>query len=133
MAVLAFHRDLFTYLAQQRRATWRQGPILPTSDRRVGLLGLGTLGTAVARQLSGFGFKGSGWSRSRRMIADVACFSGEPELSSCVATAEILVCLLPPTSETQGILNASLFSKLPHGANLINVGRGKHLCSGGPA
>lgn len=130
MAVLAFHRDLFVYQVQGRRGTWREIPLLPACSRRVGVLGLGSLGHAVCRKLSDFGFKVSGWNRTPRTIADVTCFSGESEMSEFLSTVDILICLLPLTRETRGILNAALFSKLPRGATLINVGRGKHLNEG---
>jgi glyoxylate/hydroxypyruvate reductase A len=127
MAVLAMHRDLFTYQAQQRQGNWREIRVWPASTRRIGVLGMGTLGEAVARKLSGFGFEVGGWSRSRHTIENVTCFSGDSEMPEFLGRTDILVCLLPLTRETQGILNADLYSKLPRGAKLINVGRGKHL------
>ena len=127
MTVLAFHRDLFVYQAQSRQGNWREIPVLPASSRRVGVLGLGTLGEAVCRKLSGFGFRVSGWSRSPRTIPNTTCFSGQSEMSQFLARADILICLLPLTPETIDILDSDLFSKLPWGARVINVGRGKHL------
>ena len=127
MTVLAFHRDLFVYQAQSRQGNWPEIPVLPASSRRVGVLGLGTLGEAVCRKLSGFGFRVSGWSRSPRTIPNTTCFSGQSEMSQFLARADILICLLPLTPETIDILDSDLFSKLPWGARVINVGRGKHL------
>ncbi|EPC01470.1 D-2-hydroxyacid dehydrogenase [Litchfieldella anticariensis FP35 = DSM 16096] len=127
MAVLALHRDLVHYIAQQRKRIWEPRRVLPAARRRVGILGLGQLGAAVAERLSGLGFACRGWSRSPRDIPGVECFSGEKELPDFLAESEILVCLLPLTGLTRGILNAALFSQLPRGASLVNVGRGPHL------
>lgn len=127
MSVIALHRDLPRYIEQQRTKTWRELRVRAAGNRRVGILGLGTLGQAAAEKLIGFGFSVSGWSRSPRSIAGVTSYSGTAEMPRFLATCEVLVCLLPLTEETQGILNAELFSQLPAGAALVNCGRGGHL------
>jgi glyoxylate/hydroxypyruvate reductase A len=127
MAVLALHRDLLHYIAQQREQTWREIPITPTARRRVGVMGLGVLGQAVLERLRPFGFPLAGWNRSPRVLEGVRCYSGAQALPDFLARTDILVCLLPLTRETRGILNAGLFEALPRGAQLINVGRGGHL------
>lgn len=127
MAVLGLHRDLIDYVAQQRDEIWKQIRVRPASTRRVGVLGLGMLGEASCRMLTHFGFQVAGWSRSRREIAGVTCFAGSEELPAFLARTDILVCLLPLTDETRGMLNAELFAQLPKGAKLVNTGRGGHL------
>ncbi|MBD3896336.1 glyoxylate/hydroxypyruvate reductase A [Halomonas sp. ML-15] len=127
MAVLALHRNLVDYIAQQRSATWQALRVRPAAQCRVGILGLGQLGAAVAQHLTGLGFACQGWSRTRRQLQDVACFAGDDELPRFLSTSQVLVCLMPLTAETRGILNATLFEQLPRGASLINVGRGPHL------
>lgn len=127
MAVLALHRNLIDYVAQQRDATWQALRVRPASQCRVGILGLGQLGAAVAQRLTTLGFACQGWSRTRRQLEGVACFAGDGELVRFLATSQVLVCLLPLTAETRGILNAELFAQLPRGASLVNVGRGPHL------
>jgi glyoxylate/hydroxypyruvate reductase A len=93
-------------------------------------LGLGELGRDAARKLSGLGFDVAGWSRTRKTLKGIACFAGRAGLDAFLARTDILVCLLPLTRETRGILNRALFARLRRdgplgGAVLINAGRGE--------
>jgi glyoxylate/hydroxypyruvate reductase A len=90
-------------------------------------MGLGVLGQAVLQRLRSFGFRLRGWNRSAREIEGVECFAGPEALESFLGGCDILICLLPLTSQTRGILGRSLFQALPRGASVINVGRGGHL------
>lgn len=128
LAVLSLHRDLPAYLSAQREARWQAIPWVPAQRRTIGIMGLGNLGQAVASQLRALGFPLRGWSRSPRDIEGLLSFAGTGQLGSFLEGCDILVCLLPLTRETRGILNAELFSQLPAGARLINIGRGGHLC-----
>lgn len=127
MAVLALHRDLPRYVKDKENRCWNQVRIVPAGKRRVGVMGLGRLGEAVCRRLLQFGFPVAGWNRSQRAIDAVACYAGAAALPEFLARCDILVCLLPLTSETRAILDAQLFSRLPRGSSLVNVARGGHL------
>lgn len=127
MAVLGLHRDLLQFIHQQKEQVWREIRITPAKRRRVGVMGLSQLSKAVLERLKAFEFPLLGWNRSPREIAGVACYAGTDTLPNFLAQSDILVCLLPLTDETQGILNADLFARLPRGAGLVNVGRGPHL------
>ncbi|MFL9925397.1 glyoxylate/hydroxypyruvate reductase A [Herbaspirillum lusitanum] len=126
-AVLSLHRDGPLYQQQQRQRQWIARTVKPASSRRVGVLGLGVLGKAVLEKLRDFGYDCAGWSRSPHTLEGVACYDGEAGLDSFLARTDILICLLPLTDSTRGILNRKLFAALPAGAALINVGRGAHL------
>lgn len=127
LAVLSVHRDWQTYRNQQRAAQWQAHRVYPAESRRVGVLGLGVLGRAVLEKLRGFGFPCAGWSRSAWQIKGVECHSGQEGLRAFLARTDILICMLPLTDSTRGILSKPLFDQLPQGATLINVGRGGHL------
>lgn len=123
-AVLGLHRDMPHYLSARE---WRPLPVKTAAQRRVGVLGLGELGRAVLTRLATFGFDCAGWSRSRHEQPGVRCHAGADELPAFLAGCDILVCLLPLTAATRGMLDAQLFAALPAGAALVNVGRGGHL------
>lgn len=127
MQVLHYHRSMPAYRQQQEVLHWQPLPQRLASERRVGLLGLGELGAASARALTGFGFDVLGWSRGPKALPGVRCFHGADGLRALLAQTEILVCLLPLTPDTSGILNRKTLSHLPHGAYLINAARGAHL------
>jgi glyoxylate/hydroxypyruvate reductase len=126
-AVLSVQRDLFDYARQQRQEAWQPLPVRSAASCRVGVLGLGVLGTAVLERLRLFGFACAGWSRSAHRIEGVDCYAGADRLDAFLARTDILVCLLPLTAATRGMLDARLLRKLPHGASLIQTGRGAHL------
>ncbi|PKP75917.1 MAG: glyoxylate/hydroxypyruvate reductase A [Alphaproteobacteria bacterium HGW-Alphaproteobacteria-6] len=124
LATLALHRDLPAYLGQQRAGLWKAGRNLPAEDRRVGVMGLGMLGQAALAALRPFGFPLAGWARSPQQIDGVACFT---DLDAFLARTDLLICLLPLTAETENILDANLFARLPRGAQLVHAGRGRQL------
>lgn len=126
-AVLGIHRDMVRYLHQQRDACWQAHSVTPAAARRVGVMGLGELGQAALRQLVSLGFDCAGWSRTPRQLDGVQCFHGAAQQGEFLARCDILVCLLPLTAETRGLLNRDLFAQLPPGAALVQAGRGAQL------
>ena len=93
----------------------------------MGVLGLGALGSDAALKLSVLGFDVMGWSRRERRLRGIGCFHGRDGLDALLARTQILVCLLPLTPATEGILDARLFARLPPGAAIVNCARGRHL------
>ena len=130
LQVLRLHRRDLDYRAQQEARVWRELDQQNAVERRVGILGLGELGQDAARKLKALGFDVAGWSRSEKSFAGIASYAGDAGLAQLLGRSEILVCLLPLTAETEGILNASTLARLPKGAALVNAARGAHLVEG---
>lgn len=125
--VLRWVRQQALYDAQQKDRIWRRHPIAESQTLSVGLLGLGASGLVVAQALLALGFKVCGWMRTVREVDGVDTFHGDAGLRDMLPRCHVLVCLLPLTSATQGIVNAKLLQALPQGAYLINVARGQHV------
>jgi len=125
--VLHFHRKFHLYEDMQRRHDWKELRQPDTLERRVGILGMGELGGDAAHHLTALGFKVAGWSRSEKILPGVQSFYGDDQLTAFLNRTEILVCLLPLTPKTKGIINASTLAKLPKGAFVINAARGGHV------
>ena len=127
MQVLHYHRRMPEIAANQRARRW--APLRPpiAQDRRVGILGYGQLGAHCADVLARQGFDLAIWSRQPRPRNRITGFAGRAELTPFLARSEILVCLLPLTPDTEGILGAAAFAAMPRGAFVINVGRGGHI------
>jgi len=130
LGVLTLHREMLAYREQQRRGVWQALATSQAPDRRVGFLGLGMLAQAAIDRLKPFRFPLAAWSRSTKVVEGVTCFHGADQLGNFLQGTDILVCLLPLTEQTSGILNARLFSLLPAGAKLLHVGRGPQLDQG---
>ena len=127
LQVLRLHRRDLDYRAQQESRVWRELDQQNAADRRVGILGLGELGQDVATKLKALGFDVAGWSRSEKNVSGIGSYAGAAGLPPLLGRSEILVCLLPLTAETEGILNTSTLALLPKGAALVNAARGAHL------
>jgi glyoxylate/hydroxypyruvate reductase len=126
-AVLRYLRRFDEYEALQAQRRWQVLEPHPHSTFTVGVLGLGVLGTHVARALAGLGLPVRGYSRSARQIEGVTTYAGEAHFEAFLSGVKVLVNLLPHTPETHDVLNRRTFSKLAQGAYLINVARGAHL------
>jgi glyoxylate/hydroxypyruvate reductase A len=127
LQVLRLHRQDFDYRCQQERRIWLELDQKNAAKRAVGILGFGELGQDAARKLQGLGFDVALWGRRQRTAEGLLGYAGSTGLSALLDRSEILVCLLPLTAETEGILNASTFAMMPKGAALINAARGGHL------
>ncbi|WP_158626019.1 2-hydroxyacid dehydrogenase [Arsenicitalea aurantiaca] len=125
--VLGWHRNLRHYEAIQPAAQWQPKPEKLARERIVTVLGSGALGAPVVQHLLAFGFKTRVWSRSGRPVAGAESFAGRERLIEAVSGADILINLLPLTTETADILDASVFSAMAPGSFLINGARGGHV------
>ena len=128
-AVVQRQRGMQAYVASSAASEWQEQAFENPRRHRVGVAGLGHLGTACATALATIGYAVRGWSRNAKteLPEGVMAFHGADQLDEFLSGCDTLVCLLPLTPQTRGFLNASLFARLPRGAHLINVGRGDHL------
>lgn len=124
--VLLHHRQMTAYLARQREQLWAGLPQPPARVRRVGFLGFGALSRPPALQLKALGFQVAAWSRVAKsdVPEGISHTAGPDALEIFLQQTDILVCLLPHTDETAGLLNAARLARLPKGAAVINAGRG---------
>jgi len=121
------HRDIEKYAASQRAKTWKPEEFVDSIHRRIGVMGLGTIGQDAAKKLALLGFPTRGWSRTAKTVPGVETFHGREALPKFLGQANILVNVLPLTRETHGIMDKRLFAALPKGAFVINMGRGGHV------
>lgn len=122
--VMAYLKGIHRYKGDQISGRWLPKPYNRIGDVTVGVMGLGTLGRSVAELLVNIGFSLIGWTRASDPEVDFPTFRGDEERTAFLEQSDILVCLLPLTPDTRGILDYSLLSRLPGGALLINVARG---------
>ena len=124
---LRHHRDIDKYAASQRAKIWKVEDFVDTVHRRIGILGLGTIGQDTAKKFAALGFPTAGWSRTRKSLPGIETFHGPDGLARVLAQSDILVNVLPLTRDTRGLLDAKFFAALPKGAYLINMARGGHV------
>ncbi|TAK80679.1 MAG: glyoxylate/hydroxypyruvate reductase A [Betaproteobacteria bacterium] len=122
--VLDWHRNLYRYRMHQRAGSWQRIGQRMAGDRTIGLLGLGELGSDAARKLVALGFNVAGWSRRPKNIPGAECFT---DLAEMLPKSDVVVCLLPLTRDTQGLLDGKTFAAMKRGGCVINLARGGHL------
>lgn len=122
--VLDWHRHFYLYRRWQREKTWKRRRQYLPSDRTVGILGLGELGSTAAAHLKRLGFHVAGWSRRPKVLDGVHCST---DLDEVLQRSDAVVCLLPLTASTRGILGGDALSKIRKDGCVINVARGGHV------
>ena len=122
---LRYHLGLDQQISQQD-GVWRHDTMIPAlaNERNIGIIGLGSLGLACAQQLNQLNFNVSGWSRRKKKIKNISCFSGQDGFDQIISTSDILILLLPLTYATKNLINEKALSKVKRGVNIINAGRG---------
>jgi len=124
---LRHHRDIDKYAASQRARAWKPLDFVDSLHRRIGVMGLGTIGQDTAGKFAALGFPTAGWSRTQKTLSGIETFHGANGLARFLARSDILVDVLPLTRETRGILDAKAFAALPRAAFFINMARGGHV------
>ena len=124
--VLHFHRNMHFYRQEQLRSHWNRSWPLYTPETTVGILGLGAIGGDCARKLGALGFQVHGWSRSKKSMPGITCHHDVDGLLAMAAQCSYLICVLPLTTKTRGIINKDLIGAMPKGGVIINIARGGH-------
>lgn len=125
--ILSHTRRLMQYTQYKAEKKWSVLPYQRAEETSVGIMGIGAIGQVIGSLLVQCGFTVTGWSRSKKHLKNIQLFYGKDQKNDFLKTADILVCVLPLTDETTGILNKDTFAAMRKGAYLINVGRGAEL------
>lgn len=127
-AVLAWtlylHRDMHYYAQQQIQKIWSPNEYTPAEEKTVTLLGLGELGSDAAMRLASCGFNVCGWSRTSKNVPHIDCYSGHDGLEKVLAKTDIMICMLPLTPQTKGLIDTIFFASLRKNSSFINFSRG---------
>lgn len=112
-----------TYRQQQSARDWTRHRA-PSVGVPALVLGLGPIGQTIVRCMNAMGFEASGWSRTPRDLPGIRTYAGDAGLAQALPHTRVLVCALPLTPQTTGLINARMFSALPPGALFVTIGRG---------
>lgn len=126
MSTLMLHRNMATYIDQASRGIWKPHANLMTRETRVGVMGMGRVGLPVARCLKDMGFHVSGFSRSGLPNDGITTY-GAKDMDVFLADTNLLICLLPLTDDTRGLMSTGFFNRLPMGSRLVHAGRGAQI------
>ena len=127
LSILNFVRDSYGYYNQEKIKLYKSRKELNFLSLKVGIYGVGAIGSVVAKDLYNLGFKIEGWSRTKKEIEGVNCNYGENSIEKLIKNCDIHVCLLPLTPSTTNIFNKLTFAKMKRGSCFINAGRGAHV------
>lgn len=129
LGVMMGLRRIAEYMASQRESRWieREDCVAPPSARAAGVLGLGELGADTARKLAAIGYRVHGWSRTPKSMVGVTCHHGGDGLDAMLGSCDAVVCLLPLTPETRGIIDRRAIARMKRGVVLVNAARGGHV------
>lgn len=129
--VVWHHRQMGKYLEAQQAGLWDRSTIKTLrapSQVRVGVLGYGQMGQAIAKTLASLGFPVLTATRTEGdSEPGITRVAGAGAVQQVAAQSDILINILPLTDATCDLLNADLFALMPRGAVLIQLGRGQHL------
>jgi glyoxylate/hydroxypyruvate reductase A len=123
--VLHFHSDQYLYRSQQLKRQWIQQSSIQTEDRTIGIMGLGNIGRSIGELLVTQSFNVIGWGANQKSsLTDIKYYFGQDQLSDFLGRTNILINVLPLTSDTTNIITKKELSLLPKDSFIINIGRG---------
>ena len=123
--VMRYHLDLDKFIRPDKKE-WKiyNKERLLAKQINIGILGLGTLGSATAEKLNKLNFNVTGWSATEKKLKGVRSLVGSEGLIKILSTSDFLILLLPFTEKTKTIINSESLKMVKTGAILINAGRG---------
>jgi len=127
LSILNIIRETYGYFSQENTKIYKPRDEKNFSSLKIGIYGIGAIGSVVAKDLSYMGFNIQGWSRTKKKIKTITCFSGNEGFNELITKSDIHVCLLPLTPSTENIFNKHIFLKMKKGSCFINAGRGEHV------
>ena len=127
LSILNIIRETYGYFSQENTKIYKPRDEKNFLSLKIGVYGIGAIGSVVAKDLSYMGFNVQGWSRTKKKIKTITCFSGNEGFNELIANSDIHVCLLPLTPSTENIFNKHIFIKMKKGSCFINAGRGEHV------
>ena len=127
LSVLNYIRDTRGYDNQKKNMIYKSREEINFLSVKIGIYGIGAIGSVVAQDLNLLGFEVNGWSRTKKKINGVNCLEGKQGFNQLIKTSNIHVCLLPLTASTINIFNRSVFKAMKKDVCFINAGRGEHV------
>lgn len=125
--MLARERRILERHFSQQEMRWDTSLPGRLSGKTIGLMGVGSIGSALAKTGKHFGMIVKGYSRSSSSCPEVNAWFHGPDLPRFAENLDYLVCTLPNTTQTRRLVNAAFLQALPKRAVLFNVGRGNAL------
>ena len=123
--VLHFHSNQYLYRSQQLKRQWIQQSSIQTEERTIGIMGLGNIGRSIGELLVTQSFNVIGWGANQKSsLTDIKYYYGQDQLSDFLGRTNILINVLPLTSDTTNIITKKELSLLPKDSFIINIGRG---------
>lgn len=125
LLMLALNRDFPRSVRNQDRGQWERWPGKLLYRKHVAILGIGTIGEAIAEKCKCFGMTVTGIDIMERRLACVDTFHPPARLPEVAAEVDYLILVAPSTPETRGILGENILSRMKPSAYLINIARGE--------
>ena len=122
--LLANELKIFERLGHQANRCWWEEPSGSLKGKTLGIMGMGSIGSDIARMAKPFGMRITGFSRSGASAQDFDRVFAGNQLDDFLAEPDYLVCVLPDTPETRHLLDAGAFRAMKKDCYLVNVGRG---------
>ena len=127
LSILSFTKDIYGYYDQEMSQIYKPRKEIDFLSIKIGVYGIGAIGSVVLKDLFNLGFNVEGWSRTKKNIKNILCHDGHDGFLRMLKTCNIHVCLLPLTISTANIFNKETFSLMKEGSCFINAGRGNQV------